>query len=73
MLALGNGMDAVNSHPRLGDSTASIPLLNKIGNQSRLLNSYIVYELTAFIQLPRASLMLWEFTAPILLTRASIH
>ena len=41
---------------RSGDFTTSIPLLNKIGNQSRLLNSYIVYELTASIPLPRASI-----------------
>ena len=38
-----------------GEFTASIPLLNKIGNQSRLLNSDLVYELTACITLPRAS------------------
>ena len=40
----------------LGDFTASIPLLNKIGNQSRWLNSDIVYEFTASIPLPRASI-----------------
>ena len=43
-----------SQHPiGLGDFTASIPLLNKIGNQRRLSNSYIVYELTSCIPLPR--------------------
>ena len=46
-----------SQHPLgLGDFTTSIPLLNKIGNQSRLLNSYLVYELTASIPLPRDSI-----------------
>ena len=52
-----NLMDAVkspnlihNNHPLgLGDFTASIPLLNKIGNQSRLLNSHLVYELVTSV------------------------
>ena len=52
MLAVVNGMDAVN-YEQLVILTASFsfPI-----NQSRLLNYYGVYELTVFIALPRASI-----------------
>ena len=46
-----------SQHPLgLGEFTASFPLLNKIGNQGRLLHSYLVYELAASIPLPKASI-----------------
>ena len=33
----------------LGEFAASIPLLDKIGNQSRMLNSYVVMNLTVCV------------------------
>ena len=55
------GIDSIHSITKsqrplgLEDFTASIPLLNKIDNQSRLLNSDLDYEFTASTPLPRAS------------------